>query len=93
VRVSLAGVGQWLRELGQLSPEAAFNGEKLPGRSAPADLEVQQLSGEWKVRPPASSKLSPKSLIAVKSAISLEGISFGPHEVPGGLNCDSASWK
>jgi hypothetical protein len=90
--VSLAGVGQWLRELGQLSPEAAFKGQALPQRSVPVDAELEHLVGEWEVRN-TGSELTPKTLMALKSAISLEGISVGPYQVPGSLNCDSPSWK
>ncbi|KAH7920304.1 CoA-transferase family III [Leucogyrophana mollusca] len=44
VRVSLAAVGQWLRSMGQLSPQAAFgDGKPLPPRTIPQHPEVAAL--------------------------------------------------
>lgn len=49
VRVSLAGVGQWLRSLGRLDPVQGFGeGQSLPQRTLPLDKEIADLSVTWK---------------------------------------------
>ena len=48
VRVSLAGVGQWLRSLGRLDPVQGFGeGKSLPQRTLPLDKEIADLSVTW----------------------------------------------
>ncbi|KAF7346039.1 hypothetical protein MSAN_01829900 [Mycena sanguinolenta] len=49
VRVSLAAVGQWIRSLGQLSPEDAFGpaAKPFPSRVLPLDPEIVALSLPW----------------------------------------------
>lgn len=48
VRVSLAGVGQWIRSLGRLSPEDAFlRAAPLPAAALPQDSEIQAVSESW----------------------------------------------
>ncbi|KAJ7081361.1 CoA-transferase family III domain-containing protein [Mycena belliarum] len=50
VRVSLAAVGQWIRSLGQLSPEEAFGStaKPFPPRVFPLDPEIEELSLQWR---------------------------------------------
>ncbi|KIM29387.1 hypothetical protein M408DRAFT_22760 [Serendipita vermifera MAFF 305830] len=91
VRVSLAGVGEWLRQLGQLDPMEAFEGKALPPRSSPVDEELRPLMQEWSIRGMSSFR-GPMTLKALSSPISLEGISVGSSEVPGTLNSDSPTW-
>jgi hypothetical protein len=49
VRVSLAGIGKWLRSLGTVEPVIGF-GEAIPppARSNPQDPEIKALVSEWK---------------------------------------------
>ncbi|KAF8817175.1 CoA-transferase family III [Phlegmacium glaucopus] len=48
VRVSLASVGQWVRSLGRLSPQQAFNeSTPFPERRAPPGKEIWDLGVEW----------------------------------------------
>ncbi|PFH53353.1 hypothetical protein AMATHDRAFT_137868 [Amanita thiersii Skay4041] len=45
VRVSLAGVGQWIRSLGRVLPEEGFGrGKKFPSRG---DLEIERMCVTW----------------------------------------------
>ncbi|KAG8822853.1 hypothetical protein FRC19_005113 [Serendipita sp. 401] len=90
VRVSLAGVGQWLRDMGQLGAEDAFKGETMPARQAPMVEEVSNLSRNYVVRNPAGK--SPRTLTALKSAICLDNVPDIVAEVPGSLKCDSIKW-
>ncbi|PVG03554.1 CoA-transferase family III [Serendipita vermifera] len=66
VRVSLAGVGQWLRDLGQLPLSEAFKGTPLPPRTRPMHQEIQDWSEEWVA--PGTDKTSSES------RVELEGI-------------------
>jgi hypothetical protein len=52
VRVSLAGVGRWLRALGRIPPEAAFGARArpFPARTSPPDPEIARLSVGWRER-------------------------------------------
>lgn len=53
VRVSLAGVAEWVRSLGRLSPHEAFvKAKKYPKRD---DEEISALSTEWLERSATSS--------------------------------------
>ncbi|KAJ7695749.1 CoA-transferase family III domain-containing protein [Mycena rosella] len=49
VRVSLAAVGQWIKSLGQLSPEEAFgpSAKPFPPKALPLDPEIAALSLQW----------------------------------------------
>ncbi|RDB16018.1 Succinate--hydroxymethylglutarate CoA-transferase [Hypsizygus marmoreus] len=48
VRVSLAGVGQWIRSLGRVAPKIGFGeGQPFPHRLSPPDPEIQKLSMVW----------------------------------------------
>ncbi|KAG8816378.1 hypothetical protein FRC17_000345 [Serendipita sp. 399] len=91
VRVSLAGVGQWLRDMGQLDINKAFKGEDMPARQAPMVEEIASLSREYVVRRPVPGA-GPRRLMALKSAISLSEIADTVAEVPGCLDCDSLQW-
>lgn len=47
VRVSLAGVGQWLQSLGRFDPDVAFGDcQPMPRRTFPPVQEIQDLSCE-----------------------------------------------
>ena len=49
VRVSLAGVGRWIRSLGRLDPEQAFGyqTQPFPKRAWPLSEEIAKLSVVW----------------------------------------------
>jgi hypothetical protein len=90
VRVSLAGVGQWLRDLGQFPPEESFRGKAIPERTASLDDEIKPLSQKYEVRNPLYRD---QSLVALKPAAVLEGIAVPAPEVPSNLACDACQWK
>lgn len=97
--MSLAGVGQWLRDLGQLPPELAFRGQSLLPRTVPMATEIQEHAEEWKLRAPkegietAGIGHASQSLVVLKSAVELSGIPCGQRrEVPSSLDCDSLVW-
>ncbi|KIM42975.1 hypothetical protein M413DRAFT_443793 [Hebeloma cylindrosporum] len=52
VRVSLAGVGRWIRSLGRLDPEQAFGPQTqpFPKRGWPLNEEIEKLSVVWSER-------------------------------------------
>jgi hypothetical protein len=95
VRVSLAGVGQWLRDLGQLPPELAFRGQPLLPRTVPLASEIQEHAEDWTLRAPKEGieTAGIGSLVALKSAVELSGVPCGQRrEVPSSLDCDSLVW-
>ena len=95
--MSLAGVGQWLRDLGQLPPELAFRGQSLLPRTVPMASEIQEHAEEWKLRVPKggdeTAGNASQRLVALKSAVELSGVPCGQsREVPSTLDCDSLVW-
>jgi hypothetical protein len=95
VRVSLAGVGQWLRDLGQFQPSEVFKGMSLRPRTNPMDQEIQYLSEEWSIRYRSGDGHEPRdqrTLSALRPPVQLEGVAYRSREVPGSLNRDPAAW-
>lgn len=92
MRVSLAAVGQWLRSLGQISPEAAFGrGNPMPPIVFPPTEEIQNLSTMWA----QSNHINGKSMTAIKHAAILSETPVKSGEdaaAPIVLNSSSAAW-
>ncbi|KAF9453123.1 CoA-transferase family III [Macrolepiota fuliginosa MF-IS2] len=91
VRVSLAGVGQWLRSLGRIPPEAAFiQGRSLPPKMASHGLhpEIQSLASNWKV----SSASGYSEMVALKHPAVLSVTPCVEKEAPVVLNAHEAKW-
>ncbi|KAI5896392.1 CoA-transferase family III [Schizophyllum commune H4-8] len=88
VRVSLAGVGQWIRSLGRLSPEDAFlHATPLPPPSLPHAPEIQELSGVW--HDPAGQPV----LKAIKHSAVMEKTPVKQGRAPIKLNIDAPRWN
>ncbi|KAF7365441.1 hypothetical protein MVEN_00417100 [Mycena venus] len=90
VRVSLAAVGQWIRSLGQLSPEEAFGSvaKPFPPRSLPLHPEIAGLSIPW--RSNAGREMTALRHAAVLSRTPVrEGKNS---QAPMSLNAHSAEW-
>ncbi|KAH7913945.1 CoA-transferase family III [Hygrophoropsis aurantiaca] len=95
VRVSLAAVGQWLRSMGQLDPQAAFgDGRPLPPRSVPQHPEIAALTvlsreavGD---RHNASGPL--RTMMGMSQSAILSRTPVRELEAPMGLNRHAPSW-
>ncbi len=89
MRVSLAGLSQWIRHLGRIPPEVAFgSGKPLAPETAPLDPEVQHYTSEWKVNP-ASGR---KAMVALKHAAILSVTPCLEKEAPIVLDTQEAKW-
>ncbi|KIJ54570.1 hypothetical protein M422DRAFT_220871 [Sphaerobolus stellatus SS14] len=102
VRVSLAGIGQWIRSLGRLGPEG-FKNVKFASSSLLSDGDIHPFftklrisSGPRTAQSNVGSDETKEELeefmIAVKHAAVVEGISDGGLEAPIKLNVDSPVW-
>ncbi|KAL1742034.1 CoA-transferase family III domain-containing protein [Schizophyllum fasciatum] len=88
VRVSLAGVGQWIRSLGQLSSEDAFlRAAPLPAPSFPQDPEIQALSEMWHDRE------GKPIMTAIKHSAVMEKTPVKHGRAPIHLNADRPEWE
>lgn len=103
VRVSLAGVGEFLRNLGQLDDELAFKGRDIPKKMSPPDPEIMDMLTPYYIRERHSETDSPSSpkpirertLMALEPAASLALSSSHKstaRQVPGSLDCDLPTW-
>ncbi|KAI4525555.1 CoA-transferase family III [Schizophyllum commune Loenen D] len=87
VRVSLAGVGQWIRGLGRLSPEDAFlRATPLPSPSSPQSPEIQELTGVW------SDPTGQPVLKAIRHSAIMEKTTVKQGRAPIKLNADLPRW-
>jgi hypothetical protein len=90
VRVSLAGVAQYLRSLGRIPPEVAFGlGKPLPPTGVPLSSEVQRFSSEWKVSS-ASGRVGP--MVALRHPAVMSLTPCLEKEAPVVLNAHEAKW-
>ncbi|KAJ7857775.1 CoA-transferase family III domain-containing protein [Mycena leptocephala] len=90
VRVSLAAVGQWIKSLGQLTPEEAFGSaaRPFPPRVLPLHPEIAELSVPW--RSNGGRKMTALRHAAVLSRTPVrEGESS---QAPMSLDAHSADW-
>ncbi|KAJ7688219.1 CoA-transferase family III domain-containing protein [Mycena olivaceomarginata] len=90
VRVSLAAVGQWIRSLGQLSPEEAFGpaAKPFPPRVLPLHPEIDASSLPWTSN--GGRKMTALRHAAILSRTPVrEGESS---QAPMSLNAHSAEW-
>jgi len=96
VRTSLAAVGQWLRSLGQLSPEVAFGeGRPFPPRSIPLDPEILSLSAvlhEAKGDRKRAAEGHSRTMTAISHASILSKTPVGVAEAPMGLDRHEPAW-
>ncbi|KAL1704608.1 CoA-transferase family III domain-containing protein [Schizophyllum commune] len=87
VRVSLAGVGQWIRSLGRLSPEDAFlRAPPLHPPTLPQAPEIQELTGVW--HDPKGEPV----LQAIKHSAIMEKTPVKQGRAPIKLNADLPRW-
>uniref|UniRef100_A0A8H8CFM0 CoA-transferase family III n=1 Tax=Psilocybe cubensis TaxID=181762 RepID=A0A8H8CFM0_PSICU len=95
VRVSLVGVGRWIRSLGRLDPSIAFgeNARKFPERAWPLDEEIQRLSIDWSERQGGKGRkmtaLKQAAVFSTTQAKEGRGTNWG---APMRLNADEAEW-
>lgn len=99
VRVSLVGVGRWIRSLGRIDAALAFGprSREFPPRTWPLEGEIAALSAEWKGRT-NSLKGEARAMTALKQAALLsvtparEGSSAETFGAPLRLDADEPVW-
>lgn len=96
VRVSLVGVGRWIRSLGRLDPSIAFGptARKFPERGWPLDKEVESLSTEWiERRGSKDRKMTALKQAAILGVTLAKEGSTASWRAPMRLNADEPVWS
>lgn len=103
MRVSLAGVGNWIRSLGRLGPDGFRDAVTLPKRMYPPDDEIAQLSMTLRIRKTSrgvggntervgSDGEQPETMVALRHSAVLEKTPGGVAEAPVRLDVDLPMW-
>lgn len=92
--MSLAAVGQWIRSLGQLDPEAAFGqGPPFPRRTLPQAPEIAALAVELKQAKGDKAAQEPtRAMTAIKHSAVLSETPVREGEAPTGLDVHLPKW-
>ncbi|KAJ3569378.1 hypothetical protein NP233_g5075 [Leucocoprinus birnbaumii] len=103
VRVSLTGVGQYLRSLGRIDPAVAFGeGRPLPGK-AEISGEVSKYVNKWQIQPSqllikkdvgegGEEKREEREMVALRHPAVLSVTPCVEGEAPTVLNANNAEW-
>ncbi|KDQ11111.1 hypothetical protein BOTBODRAFT_57645 [Botryobasidium botryosum FD-172 SS1] len=93
VRVSLAGVGQWLRSLGRFDPEVAFGDcQPMPRRTFPPVQEIQDLSSTAPHGGRKKESVAPVKFTAIRHAAILSETPVREGKAPLVLNAHKPEW-